>query len=305
MKESSYAGVALLMAFLTRRRCFALTLGGAVGYSGFFAAFAKELEAEKNHRDLRFQIGKGFGEGLHQNIEAVLRSSAETIWLHCTSTHWQIAGFSIYQHEHHPICHFDHTADSCVLIGLATKQTFWAQYAFQFAHEFCHALIGHSSDWRKRNLRQAGPNFWLEECLCEVASLFSLRAMSEAWRSQPPYPNWKDYAQHLMSYAAERMEKTRQAYRQPFRPWFAEVENELRKNPTMREHNCRIALELLPLFEAQPAGWDSLQHYRMSVPSEEQTLQEHFEQWFRAADCAQHEFIRKVGSVFGVKISQK
>jgi hypothetical protein len=129
--------------------------------------------------------------------------------------------------------------------------------------------------------------------------------MSEAWQSQPPYPNWKGYAEHLKSYADERIEKTRQAYRQPFSSWFAEVENDLRKNPTMREHNCRIALDLLPIFEAQPAGWDSLQYCRMTVPSEEQTLQEHFEQWLRAADRSQHTFIRKIGSVFGVKISQK
>lgn len=282
-----------------------MTLGAVVGHGGFFSAFAQALEVEKNHRDLRFQIGDGFGEGLKENIEAVLRSSAETIWRHCTSTQWQIAGFSIYQHEQYPICHFDHTADSCVSIGLATKQTFWAQYAFQFAHEFCHALIGHTGDWRKRNLRQPGPNFWLEECLCEVASLFSLRAMSEAWQSQPPYPNWKEYADHLNSYADERIENTRKAYRQPFSSWFAEVENDLRKNPTMREHNCRIALELLPIFEAEPVGWDSLQHYRMMVPSEEQRLQEHFEQWFLAADRTQHTFIRKIGTVFGVKIAQK
>ena len=281
-----------------------MTLGTVVGHGGFFSGFAKALEAEKNHRDLRFQIGEGFGVGLSENIEAVLRSSGETIWCHCTSTHWQISGFSIYQHEQHPICHFDHTADSCVLIGLATKQTFWAQYAFQFAHEFCHALIGHSSNWRKRNLRQAGPNFWLEECLCEVASLFSLRAMSETWRSKPPYPNWKDYAEHLKSYADERIEKTRQTYRQPFPSWFAETENDLRRNPTMREHNCRIALELLPIFEAHPLGWDSLQHYRMTVPSEEQTLQEHFEQWLRSADRSQHTFIKKIGTVFSVKILQ-
>jgi hypothetical protein len=73
----------------------------------------------------------------------------------------------------------------------------------------------------------------------------------------------------------------------------------------MREHNCRIALELLPIFEAEPVGWDSLQHYRMMVPSDEQRLQEHFEQWFLAADPTQHTFIRKIGTVFGVKIAQK
>ena len=37
-------------------------------------------------------------------------------------------------------------------------------------------------------------NSWLEESLCETASLFTLRAMSRSWSIAPPYPAWKNYA---------------------------------------------------------------------------------------------------------------
>ena len=262
----------------------------------------KEANVAEKHRDLRFRIAEGFGAGLSENIEAVLRSCAETIWQHCPSTHWQVSGFSIYQNNKYPICHFEHTEDSRILIGLATRETFWVQYAFQFAHEFCHALIGHSNDWTKRNRSVGGPNFWLEECLCEVASLFSLRAMSEAWKTRPPYVNWKDFAPKLKSYADERLEKAKQTDSQSFGEWFHSVEKELRVNAIMREHNCRIAFELLPIWEAHPAGWDALQTYRMEVPQDGQNLNEHFAQWLRNSDHTHHAFIRKIGQVFDVKI---
>ena len=32
--------------------------------------------------------------------------------------------------------------------GLAVEGTYWAQFAYQFGHEFCHALAGHCNDWK-------------------------------------------------------------------------------------------------------------------------------------------------------------
>lgn len=40
-----------------------------------------------------------------------------------------------------------------------------------------------------------------------LATLFALRGMSHTWKTQPPYPHWKDYAKALVSYSENCMEK--------------------------------------------------------------------------------------------------
>jgi len=48
-----------------------------------------------------------------------------------------------------------------VAIGVTTKGNFWSQFVFQFLHEFCHALAGHSNDWKKRWIKGRTANHWL------------------------------------------------------------------------------------------------------------------------------------------------
>jgi hypothetical protein len=143
------------------------------------ACIASGEEPAGAGRTLDFKITGDFGEGSEADIRAVLHSAADEIWKHCPATRWQVRGFFIFRNEGSPITLFDHTADRRVAIGLNCGDTFWAQYAFQFSHEFLHALAGHSNDWRKPRIRGRKPNHWLEEALCETASLFTLRAMAE------------------------------------------------------------------------------------------------------------------------------
>lgn len=285
------------MTLLSRRRFSALLLPAMLCFR------ASEAATIEPHRALRFRIGSGFGEGLNDEIQAVLQSAADMIWQHCPQTHWQVPGFYIYFNEAYPITNFEHTADGCIAIGLATKGTYWCQYAFQFAHEFCHALTGHANDWTKQSRGGDRPNHWLEEVICEVASLFSLRAMARKWKEDPPFVNWKDFAEKLSEYAEERITKTREQFKDPFLPWFQKSEAELRKNATMREQNCRIAIELLPIFEKAPAGWEAMTSFKGPKPSPDQTLTEHFQQWHERVDQKLQPFVKSIATVFGVGIS--
>jgi hypothetical protein len=253
------------------------------------------------HRDLRFRIGKGFGDHLENEIKALLHSTADAIWQHCPDTHWQVQGFSIYYNEPYPIADYKHTEDGYISIGLATKDMYWCQYAFQFAHEFCHALIGHSNDWRAKKLGGVRPNHWLEESICEVASLFALRAMSRSWQKNPPFVNWRDYAIKLHDYAEDRITKARAFSDEPFVPWFEKSQPLLRKKSTMRDHNCRIAIELLPLFEKHPAGWEAMAFFSSEPPTADQTLEQHFARWLHHATPKHHAFIRSLAAVFALK----
>ena len=59
-------------------------------------------------------------------------------------------------------------------VYLSAHDTYWSMYAYQFAHELCHVLIGF--DRFKGHKHR-----WFDETLCEMASLFSLYRISETW----------------------------------------------------------------------------------------------------------------------------
>ena len=64
------------------------------------------------------------------------------------------------------------------VVRVTVRDTGWAQLAFQFAHEYCHVL----ADPRT----VAFDRFhWIEESMCEAASLFAMRRLSLTWRTAP------------------------------------------------------------------------------------------------------------------------
>ncbi|HEV7404884.1 MAG TPA: hypothetical protein VGO11_18220 [Chthoniobacteraceae bacterium] len=279
---------------LTRRRFTALLLGAAS------AGFAEDTPPPAG-RTLDFRIGEGF-EAPESNIRAVLVSAGETVWQHCPNTEWCEPGFFIFHSTDVPITAYRHRVDGRVAIGLTSTGAHWAQLAYQFAHEFCHALAGHSNDFTLPWTRGRKANLWFEESLAETSSLFALRAMGERWKVEPPYRNWKPYADSLASYAADR---SRVAIvdlaDQPFPEWFAENEAAMRANAIIREKNNIVAEQLLPLFEAEPTGWEAITSLNLGRRDPEETLATRFAEWSAAAPEGQQAFIEKITAVFGLE----
>ena len=280
----------------TRRRFVAL-LGGLPAAATAFAD-----EASVAGRKLDFRIGDGFGDADVADLRAVLKSAADSLWRHCPNTQWQVPGFFVYHTNGSPITKFDHHADGRIAIGLTPQGRLWNQHAFQFAHEFCHALAGHANDWRATWLKGRKANHWLEESLCETASLFALRSMGQGWQEKAPYPNWKSYAPALTKYAQVRLEETAGRLPKDFRfeKWFAGQEAALRQNAVLRDENRIVARELLPLFEASPAGWEAITFMNLTPNrAPEKQLIEHFADWKAAAPASQRAFISRIAEVFG------
>ncbi len=96
------------------------------------------------------------------------------------------------------LCRFSRTDP--IVIQLTCKDPRWNQYAYQFAHEFCHLLSGYED-------LEGNPNNWFHETICELASVFTLRRMGEQWATHPPYANWTDYSKSLLKYAAQRQKR--------------------------------------------------------------------------------------------------
>jgi hypothetical protein len=179
------------------------------------------------------------------------------------------------------------------IIRVNTRDRAWAQLAFQFAHELCHVLC---------NYRDAhNPQLWFEETLCECASLFALRRMAQIWKTKPPYPNWKPYSSALADYAAERL-AVHNTELESAQEIFERNRDKLEESGTNREINNRLAAKLLPLFEAEPDGWESLQYLNKGQPDENLDFEVYLRRWHRRAPDSQKKFVEKVAGVFGFNL---
>ena len=272
-----------------------LPVNGAVRTTDKRATFVS------NSLDVHVQAN-GFGRARPTDITAVLQSSAFEIWKHCP--HTQLDSIDVYHRADHPQTDFKRTPSGRIGIGLSARDTHWAQYAFQFAHEFCHALANYGNNPLRSVRYQRHANLWLEEGLCETASLFALRAMSRSWRTAPPYPAWRGYAPWLNDYVEQRLALPEHLLPAgtSFLVWFHKNQAALRRNSDMRDRNTIIAIQLLPIFEAEPRGWEAVAFLNRGSSNAEESLSQHLAEW--RAQCPRNlrPFVTRLAKVFAVKL---
>lgn len=216
------------------------------------------------HEDERFNT-------VSQDILAILQSTAKAFLQNISLSEpkgFTLPGIFVYKAMLSPITLFHPREDGRVSIGLTADQTFWCQFAFQFAHELCHVVIGHLHRSVRPYLEASqSSNDWLEESLCELASLYTLKSMAIAWAVSPPYPNWLSYRCHLDEYARERLETSQACWDEnkyeSLSAFIAKHESRMRSESCIRELNNLVALKLFPIFERCPQGWDTLRYYKL------------------------------------------
>ena len=218
--------------------------------------------------------------------------------------HARLSGFNVYHRNDHPQTNFERKSDGYVAIGLTAKSTYWAQYSFQFAHEFCHALANFSNNPQKSVPSPEHANSWLEESLCETASLFTLRAMSRSWRNAPRYPAWRNYARWLDAYVEQRIALS--THQLPtgssFLAWFRENEPALRRNSASRDRNAIIAIKLLPVFESEPWAWEAVTFLNRGSLNVNASLAQYLSGWRSECPPELRPFVSRLAEVFGVKL---
>lgn len=133
------------------------------------------------------------------------------------------------------------------IILLNTELKFWSQAAYQFSHELCHFIIPEDVS---NNLR------WLEESICESASYYFLRKLTDFWiKKQIPYrtSGGKLYAYSFTSYVESNSFKAI-----PFNLKDQKEINNLESNCYQREKNAYIANLMLPIFLSYPELWKAV-----------------------------------------------
>jgi hypothetical protein len=234
------------------------------------------------------------------DITAVVQSAGEQIWEHCSRS--QLDPIRIYHRRDYPVTDILRDWRGRISVGLASQDSRWSQFAFQFGHEFCHTLTQHSGMGKRgwHNLRHA--NMWFEESLCETGSLFALRRMAEKWRTAPPVPQWRGYAPALSTYAAARLALPQHRLPPgiPFAAWFHQNEPALRASPTLREKNTIVASQMLPILEATPSGWEALCFLNLGSRDAKKSFAEHLTEWGQHVPPDLLPFVSSIATVFGL-----
>lgn len=265
-----------------------------------WALAATEKSGVYRSLDLRAQVN-AFGRASSADITAVLQSAAGEIYRYCPQT--QLDGIDVYYRPDHPQTDFKRTTSGRIGIGLSARDAHWAQFSFQFAHEFCHALANFADHSQPVVGNPPSANLWLEESLCETASLFALRAMGRTWQTAPPYPAWRSYDSWLRDYVNQRLALPEHQLPpgQSFSLWFRAHESSLRQNANQRDWNTIIAVQLLPIFEAEPAGWEAVTFLNRGSVQTRKPLVQHFAEWRSRCPDYLRPFVTKVAAVFDVK----
>jgi hypothetical protein len=280
------------MSCLSRRR-FVASLAAAV--------FAEPHIARANTESPKLEIIVEHGGWASPvRIRVVLASVAGEVWPHCAGQ--RINPIRVYHRSDHPQTDLLPDWRGRVCIGLNSAEGRWAQLAFQFGHEFCHALAQHSDTAKHGWHPVRHANLWFEESLCETSSLFVLRHLSATWQQQSSNQNWRDYAPAMAAYASDRLAKPEHQLPPDttFPAWFLQNEPALRADSMLREKNVIIARQMLPIFDAEPAGWDTACYLNLGAHLQGKPLAQHFAEWQNNCPANLRPFVSRLTALFRI-----
>lgn len=206
------------------------------------------VEIEENH----------WGNAYIADIVAVLESAIESLEPFLDLTRLPQKNLFIQNVTRHipPLTHPKFYKEPITnKIFLSSHDMFWAQYIYQFAHEFCHHIMDCDYD---PNNDQHG---WIEETFAELASIFVLKEASLRWASNPPYPNWRNFSGALRSYSDDKIREFRAKINQPFKVWYTTQRIKLLSSRYNRDENGVIAIEILNILNTNPNLWKIIQYY--------------------------------------------
>lgn len=198
--------------------------------------------------------------------------------------------------ENGPIVLYERGENNEYQVRLSTHGQTWDQHAYQYSHEACHIRTNYNQGKMKCK--------WFEESICELASLFTLRRMAEAWQEKPPYENWRNYSASLFQYAENRINCKNHTLPKntDFKEWFANNLVLLEQDQYIRESNTIIAIKLLDLFEQYPRLWCAMKFFNTWDTLDEDNIFIAFTKWQNVLPEGLKPISKKLISIFEDRI---
>lgn len=256
-------------------------------FSLSFNALAFEISLKKNN----------WGDASDIEIRGVLQTTADQF----VPLVKKLSGLKVLVSTTNgsPIVLHQRTKDDELQIKLGTKNRYWCQYVFQFAHELGHIICGFEQGNQS--------NQWFEESLCEAASLYALKSLSVLWSTSPPYPNWQSYAPEFLKYRIDRIKGSSCPENFQLPSWWRENRVALSRNAGLRKQNLWIAVKLLSIIEQNPgSAWSACSWLNHSQDGQSKTFEEYLSDWYGACpQTGQKKFVRQVINLFGISTQKE
>lgn len=195
-----------------------------------------------------------------------------------------------------PITLFDRGPRGEYYVRLDTGDNLWAQWAYQFAHEFGHILSSYDE--------VSHQNKWFEETICEVASLFTLKKLADTWSKPPSSESWQRFAPAMRKYAEARINKAQLPAGVTLAKWFEEHARPLAKNGYDRERNTLAAVQLLPLFEKSPEHWEAITWLAKAKKGHSESFPDFLKAWQGHCPEKHRAFVATVAEQFGIELKK-
>ena len=272
----------------------------AISCSFVHADEAKTLAARPGFKSkemgLRIDVqGGGWGSANKESIETLLYSVADELLSRLPAN---LAVPIVVAHtDRSPVVLYERGPAGEYQVQLHASGENWHLYVYEFAHELCHILSNFDENAGPQNVRY---NQWFEETLCETASLFALKNLAARWESSPPAPRWSEAAKKLRRFFDHLLfEGHRQLpLHTPLTAWLQENEEQLRKDPYLREKNEVVANLLLPLFRDEPQDWAALSYLNLDPSDARNSLRHYLLRWYSNAPLEHKHFVAGILAMF-------
>ena len=236
--------------------------------------------------DIRVE-GDGWGQP-SAAIEKTLYAVAGVLLPHVSSV--PAAAIVVTHTSGPPVTLYQRGPHGEYLVHLHASGPRWHLYVYEFAHELTHILANYDSNAGPETVRH---NQWLEESLCETASLFVLDQLATAWTQAPGSDEFAGRAGTLRSFYDSLVGEAHR--RLPpgssFAAWLADNEPRLRDDPYRRNQDDLVARRLLPLFENNAAGWGAVRYLNLDRSDNDATLPQYLGHWYRNVPEVQKPFV--------------
>jgi len=174
---------------------------------------------------------------------------------------------------------------------------YWAQMTLQLAHELCHVYSNFS-------LSRGHKHKWLEESLCEAASIATLNKLGTEWHSSALSARAPNYGSSLLEYVNTRRASARQIrFKSDFKLWLKANLSQLERCSTQRELNNVVANYLYnKILSPEPSTWKAIRFLNTWDCHSNETFQDFGESWVGATVDQLQPATRRLLELLGVDV---
>ena len=147
------------------------------------------------------------------------------------------------------LVHHQRTEGGAFRIDLTAKGHEWARLTYQLSHELCHVSLQYDRDPHSHR--------WLEESVCEAASMRSLVVAADGWARKPPLSHSAEYHLVFRHYRRRVQGELLPLTQSESVDWFSAHRQQLARSPYNRGLNRRVALSLLSLVGDDRGKWEA------------------------------------------------